>query len=154
MKIKIYYCLCSFVLLACSKKDNSSAPTPTYINATGTWSVQSTKSKGNGLDIEYSATDNPCLADNKYEFKSGGAGRFYFAGTDSCYLYKNGSAYSVGIPGTENVLDWKQNKDTIFITYTSNFIDTGIVSSLSGKNYLTVAQHYSNGYINTDVYTR
>ena len=148
-------CLFFFVLLACSKKDSSSPPTPTYIDAKGTWSVQSIKSKGNGVDLEYNATDHSCLADNKYEFKSGGAGRFYFAGTDSCYLYKNGSTYAVaGIPGTENPLTWKQNKDTVFITYTNNSIDTGIVNSLSGKNYLTVAQHYSNGYVNTDIYTR
>jgi hypothetical protein len=142
------------MLLACSKKDNST-PAVTYIDATGTWSVQSIKSKGNGIDWEYNATDVPCLADNKYEFKSGGAGRFYFAGTDSCYVYNNGSDYAVaGIPGTDNPLTWHQNKDTVFIVYTGNYRDTGIVSSINGKNYLTIAQHDSNGYINTNINTK
>jgi len=154
MKFRILYCFCFLILLACSKKD-SSTPDSTYVDATGTWSVQSIKGSGDGINLQYNATDHPCLSENKYEFKSAASGRFYFAGTDSCYVYQNGSTYVVtGTPGTENALTWQQIKDSVIITYAVSSKDTGIVSTAGGKNYLNIANHYSTGYVNTVICTK
>lgn len=142
---KLFICTILYLLAISCSKDDSSAPDtePTYVNAAGTWSVQSTKQTYNGSSVQYNATDHPCLSDNKYEFGSVNSGRFFYAGSDTCFLYKNGSTtvYS-GLPGTENELSWMQKKDTIIITYAGNFKDTGILSSISSKEYLTITNRY------------
>ncbi|HRH50975.1 MAG TPA: hypothetical protein PLP23_19650 [Panacibacter sp.] len=154
MGFRIAYCWCFLLLLACSKNGNNTPQPPAYIDATGIWSVQSAIEKNNGLSSQYNSTDHPCLANNKYELKAGASGKYYFSGTDSCYLYKNGTTYVVaGVPGDEDSFTWQQMKDTVIVTYSVGK-DTGIVNTANGKSYLTFTNHYSADFQYTVICTK
>ncbi|QEC68914.1 hypothetical protein FRZ67_16950 [Panacibacter ginsenosidivorans] len=147
MSIRFSSCFClSFLLIiACSKDNNTGPATPDYVKATGDWSSQNITDKGESYVLNYNAITTPCLSDNKYEFNTGATGRYYYAGSDTCYLFQQGSLSVIsGIPGDDDSFTWQQKNDTVFISYNIGGRDTGILSNTGGEDYLTITNHASS----------
>ena len=101
MKKIFFPFLCVLIFISCKKDKNKSDPT---IDATGTWSLNlTTSNRANGTET-HSATDFPCLANNKLTLNNDGTYKFHYDGTDTCYVYKVGTTSdAIGIPGQPDI---------------------------------------------------
>jgi hypothetical protein len=135
-----YLILCFLMLFVACKKNDSPAPgvvPPKSINPVGTWSLVSFTEQVNTNSVSYSATDFPCLSDNKLLINVDGTVVGKYIGSDSCIVYRMGTTtFTLGIPGRDSTKGtWTQSVNTIY-TKINNQNTTGQISTTTGVSQI------------------